>query len=156
MTIDNERDQHWLRQAMTLAEQAAEQDEVPVGAVVVLNDEIIGQAYNSPISDCDPTAHAEILALRDAAKNIGNYRLIDATLYVTLEPCMMCAAAMVHARIKRLVFGAHDPKTGAVESCAHTFNSAFLNHKVIYQGGLMAAECGSILQQFFQAKRRKS
>ena len=114
----NSRDEYFMRRAIALAEEAKRMDEVPVAAVLVLNDEIIGEAYNSPIKSHDPTAHAEIMALRMGAASINNYRLLDTTLYVTLEPCMMCAGAMVHARIKRLVYGAADRKTGAINSVA--------------------------------------
>lgn len=147
------RDHHWMRRALELAEQGREAGEVPVGAVLVLNDEIIGEGYNSPISRHDPTAHAEILALRDAANKIENYRLPDAVLYVTLEPCGMCAGALVHARIKRLVFGAAEPKSGAVVSKTAALDQAFLNHQVEYSGGLLAEECGALLSQFFRDRR---
>lgn len=150
----SERDSYWMQQALAMAAQAAQEDEVPVGAVVVLNDEIIGTGYNHPISKLDPTAHAEVVALRNAAHHVGNYRLLDATLYVTLEPCIMCAGAMVHARIKRLVFGASDTKAGAVVSQASVFDKSFLNHRVAYEGGLLAQDCGRILSEFFKAKRQ--
>ena len=151
--IDDERDSHWMQHALHLAEQAAEQDEVPVGAVVVLNEEAIGEGWNQPISSCDPTAHAEIIALRDAAQRIGNYRLTGATLYVTLEPCLMCAGAMIHARIGRLVFGASDPKRGAVNSTTHAFETQGLNHRVTFTGGVMASACAARLHDFFRARR---
>ena len=150
---DHERDSHWMQHALRLAEQAAEQDEVPVGAVVVLNEEAIGEGWNQPISSCDPTAHAEIIALRDAAQRIGNYRLTGATLYVTLEPCLMCAGAMIHARIGRLVFGASDPKRGAVNSTTHAFETQGLNHRVTFTGGVMASACAGRLHDFFRARR---
>src|SRR3990167_11165131 len=117
MTTENH--QRWMQRALTLAKQAEKIGEVPVGAVLVFNDEIIGEGYNQPISQCDPTAHAEMIALRQGAKTLGNYRLLGTTLYVTLEPCVMCAGAMVHARISRLVFGAKDPKVGAIISTAN-------------------------------------
>jgi len=151
--IDDERDSHWMQHALHLAEQAAEQDEVPVGAVVVLNEEAIGEGWNQPISSCDPTAHAEIIALRDAAQRIGNYRLTGATLYVTLEPCLMCAGAMIHARIGRLVFGASDPKRGAVNSTTHAFETQGLNHRVTFTGAVMASACAGRLHDFFRARR---
>jgi len=151
--IDDEHDSHWMQHALHLAEQATEQDEVPVGAVVVLNEEAIGEGWNQPISSCDPTAHAEIIALRDAAQRIGNYRLIGATLYVTLEPCLMCAGAMIHARIGRLVFGASDPKRGAVNSTTHAFETQGLNHRVTFTGGVMASACAGRLHDFFRARR---
>ncbi|MFC1772046.1 tRNA adenosine(34) deaminase TadA [Pseudomonadota bacterium] len=151
--IDNERDSHWMQHALHLAEQAAQQDEVPVGAVVVLDEEAVGEGWNQPISSCDPTAHAEIIALRDAAQRIGNYRLTGATLYVTLEPCLMCAGAMIHARIERLVFGASDPKRGAVNSTTHAFETQGLNHRVTFTGGVMASACAGRLHDFFRARR---
>ena len=150
---DDERDSHWMQHALCLAEQAAEQDEVPVGAVVVLNEEAIGEGWNQPISSRDPTAHAEIIALRDAAQRIGNYRLTGATLYVTLEPCLMCAGAMIHARIGRVVFGASDPKRGAVNSTTHAFESQGFNHRVAFTGGVMASACAARLHDFFRARR---
>lgn len=142
-----------MQQALRLAEQASEQGEVPVGALVVLNEELVGEGWNQPISSCDPTAHAEIIALRAAAKHIGNYRLTGATLYVTLEPCLMCAGAMVHARIQRLVFGASDPKRGAINSTAQAFETQGLNHRVEVAGGLMQSACAEQLQQFFRTRR---
>ena len=121
--------------------------------MVVLENEIIGSGWNQPISRCDPTAHAEIIALRDAAQNMGNYRLPNTTLYVTLEPCAMCVGAMLHARISRLVFGAYDPKTGAVTSVFSFLDADHLNHRIIYQGGILAAESGVLLANFFKKKR---
>jgi tRNA(adenine34) deaminase len=142
----------WLKKALVLARTAANENEVPVGAVVVLNDEIIGEGYNQSIKTKDPTAHAEIIALRRAATFIDNYRLANTTLYTTLEPCAMCAGAFIHARIKRLVFGAYDNKAGFVKH-----NSQLLdiksNHQVVWEGGLLATECLTILQQFFRARR---
>jgi tRNA(adenine34) deaminase len=149
-----EQDHYWMQQALELAKKAAVADEVPVGAVIVHDNQIIGAGYNQPISSSDPTAHAEIIALRAAAQHIKNYRLIDTTMYVTLEPCMMCAGAMVHARIKRLVYGAADPKTGAIVSQARMLEQRFLNHRVDYAGGLLADECSVILRDFFQEKRK--
>lgn len=147
------RDEYWMRHALQLAEKAAHAGEVPVGAVLVLADEVIGEGYNRPITQHDSTAHAEIVAMRHAAEKIKNYRLIDTTLYVTLEPCMMCAGAMVHARIKRLVYGAHDPKTGVITSQTRLLDQTFLNHRIDYTGGLLDKECGAILAEFFRAKR---
>jgi tRNA(adenine34) deaminase len=146
-------DLYWMQKAIDLAKEAAIQDEVPVGAVVVLNNEIIGQGFNHPIQSSDPTAHAEIAALRSAAARIHNYRIVDARLYVTLEPCLMCAGAMIHARIDKCIFGAFDLKSGVVMSQAKTFDSPFLNHVVKYEGGLLSEECGAILSQFFRGKR---
>ncbi|MDR3491821.1 MAG: tRNA adenosine(34) deaminase TadA [Gammaproteobacteria bacterium] len=148
-----ERDQYWMQHAIKLAEAAAKNNEVPVGAVLVKDDEIISEGLNSPIYDFDPTAHAEILALREGGKNLGNYRLVNTTLYVTLEPCVMCVGAMIHARIQRLVFGAYDPKAGAIDSAFNLLESKKFNHHFEYQGGLFAQECGKLLQDFFKAKR---
>ena len=151
MTTENH--QRWMQRALTLAKQAEKIGEVPVGAVLVFNDEIIGEGYNQPISQCDPTAHAEMIALRQGAKTLGNYRLLGTTLYVTLEPCVMCAGAMVHARISRLVFGAKDPKVGAIISTANILDLPQLNHRVEYQFDILAEQCGQVLRQFFQSKR---
>src|SRR3990167_11137449 len=148
-----DRDMHWMQHALILANKAALQNEVPVGAVLVYEDQVIGEGFNAPISLADPTAHAEIIALRKGADKMCNYRLLNTTLYVTLEPCMMCAGAMVHARIKKLIFGATDPKAGAIVSKAHCLDQPFLNHHVEYSGGLLAEQCGSLLSLFFQAKR---
>lgn len=148
-----DRDQYWMQYALNLAAQAGQANEVPVGAVLVLDDQVIGEGCNASISQCDPTAHAEIMALRAGATKLGNYRLLNTTLYVTLEPCMMCAGAMVHARIGRLVFGAADYKTGVVTSQEQVLVRPFLNHQVTYQGGLMALECGDILSKFFKSRR---
>lgn len=145
-------DLQWQSVALSLAKQAAENNEVPVGAVIVLNDQIIGMGHNQPIATNDPTAHAEIVALRQAAKLIGNYRLIEACMYVTLEPCAMCAGSLLHARIKRLVFGAYDKKAGAVSSQLKLLDHAH-NHQVTWEGGLLANEAATLLQTFFQARR---
>ena len=126
---------------------------MPVGAVLVYQGEIIGEGWNRPITAHDPTAHAEIMALRAGAERLGNYRLVDTTLYVTLEPCVMCAGAMVHARIARLVYGAADPKGGAAGSVVDIFGLPQLNHRVDVQGGVLAEECGAMLQAFFRARR---
>lgn len=142
-----------MQYALRLAEHAGEHDEIPVGAVVIADGQVIGEGWNQPISACDPTAHAEIVALRDAAQRVGNYRLTGATLYVTLEPCLMCAGAIIHARIGRLVFGASDPKRGAVNSTAHAFETQGLNHRVTFTGGVMASACAGRLQDFFRARR---
>jgi tRNA(adenine34) deaminase len=146
-------DKRWMQHALTLAKKAEVENEVPVGAVLVLKNEIIGEGYNQPIQLNDPSSHAEIQSLRAGANAIGNYRILNATLYVTLEPCMMCAGAMVHARIGRLIYGASDYKTGAIQSAACLLDQPFHNHKVSYAAGLMAAECGAILSSFFRAKR---
>lgn len=143
-----------MRLALGLAEQAAQAGEVPVGALVVKSGEILGTGYNQPIAAHDPSAHAEILALRAAATKLGNYRLPGTTLYVTLEPCAMCAAALIHARVQRLVFGAPDPKAGAVHSVYDLIANPRLNHRVQWTGGVMHAECGAVLRSFFRARRR--
>jgi tRNA(adenine34) deaminase len=148
-------DQHFMREALHLAGQAAAGGEVPVGAVVVAEGEVIGRGFNAPISTRDPTAHAEIRALREAATAVGNYRLSGATLYVTLEPCVMCAGAMIHARLSRVVFGAPDPKTGACGSVVDIFAEQRLNHHAEVEGGVMADECGALLRSFFQSRREK-
>jgi tRNA(adenine34) deaminase len=144
-----------MSQALELARRAQKVDEVPVGAVIVLDNELVGSGFNQPISAHDPTAHAEIIALRDAARRIGNYRLPGTTLYVTLEPCMMCAGAMVHSRVKRLVYGARDPKTGVIDSDLGAFDQTVVNHKISTTGGVMAKECGALLSDFFRMKRGK-
>lgn len=144
-----EQDQHWMRYAIQQAKMASAQDEVPVGAVLVIDNQVIGEGFNCPIKTHDPCAHAEILALRAGGKDIQNYRIVDATLYVTLEPCTMCIGAVVHARIKRLVFGAFDPKSGAVD----LLNSAKFNHRVTTVGGCLQEECKSLLSEFFRTKR---
>jgi len=148
-------DQYWMARALELASQAASKDEVPVGAVVVLNGKEIGAGFNAPISGCDPTAHAEIRALRDAAARVGNYRLAGATLYVTLEPCTMCVGAIVHSRISRLVYGAAEPKAGAVESARRTLEEPHLNWRVEVTGGVMAEACGQAISEFFSRRRRE-
>lgn len=148
-----EQDIYWMQRALKLAEQAAVNNEVPVGAVLVLDNQVIGEGSNSPISHNDPTAHAEIIALRTGAEKIGNYRLLNTTLYVTLEPCLMCAGAMVHARIKRLVFGAVDTKAGAIESQSCALAYGYLNHRVEYVGSVLAEQCGAVLSEFFRERR---
>ena len=146
--------------ALELAQKASVLGEVPVGALVVLNDEIIGEGFNQPISLSDPTAHAEVMAIRNAAKVLQNYRLPEATLYVTIEPCTMCAGAMIHARIKRVVYGAAELKSGVAESNGRFFDNAYLNHQVDVEGGVMADRCSSLISNFFaerrQQKKRKS
>jgi tRNA(adenine34) deaminase len=144
---------HWMRLALDLAHEAEAAGEVPVGAVVVLGDEVLGRGRNAPISQNDPTAHAEMQALREAAANLGNYRLEDATLYCTLEPCVMCAGALVTARVKRLVFGARDLRFGGVRSKFRLADSDLLNHRVEVIEGVLAPECVELLQRFFAKKR---
>lgn len=142
-----------MRRALALAGKAREAGEVPVGAVVVVDGEIVGEGWNHPVGSHDPTAHAEMQAIREAGHRIGNYRLVGANLYVTLEPCAMCAGAMVHARIARLVYGAADPKTGAAGSVFDIVRSPLLNHQVRVDGGVMAEECGDLLREFFRSRR---
>lgn len=146
-------DERFMRHALDLARRAQDEGEVPVGAVVVLDEKVIGEGWNRPISASDPTAHAEIQALRAAASTRRNYRLVGATLYVTLEPCAMCVGAMFHARIRRVVFGATDPKTGAAGSTLDLFQEKRLNHHALVQGGVLAAECGALLSGFFASRR---
>jgi tRNA(adenine34) deaminase len=146
-------DEAFMRRALELAQLAQQEGEVPVGCVVVLNERILGEGWNRPICAADPTAHAEIQALRAAATAVRNYRLTGATLYVTLEPCVMCVGAMFHARIGRVVFGASDPKTGAAGSMVDLFKNEKLNHHAQLQGGVLASECGALLSRFFASRR---
>ena len=146
-------DEQFMHAALAEAKVAAQTDEVPVGAVVVRNGEIIGRGLNRPVQDCDPTAHAEIVAIRAAAASEKNYRLNDTTLYVTLEPCPMCVGAMLHARIGRLVFGAYDPKAGAAGSVLDLSDDRRLNHRLEVNGGLLEDKCSELLQKFFAARR---
>lgn len=144
-----------MRLALTLAAQGAALGEVPVGAVLVQHGEVLGQGFNRPIIDSDPSAHAEMIALRAAAQAANNYRLPGSTLYVTLEPCSMCAGLIVHSRIERVVFGALEPKAGVVQSQGQFFTQGFLNHRVLFEGGVLAEACGAILSEFFKARRAK-
>ena len=147
-------DEIFMRVALELAEKAESLGEVPVGAVVVRNDEIVGRGFNAPISRHDPSAHAEMMALRDAAQRLGNYRLVGCELFVTLEPCLMCAGAIMHARIARLVYGASDPKTGACGSVIDVLGEGLrLNHHAEVTGGVLAEECGAMLSNFFALRR---
>jgi tRNA(adenine34) deaminase len=149
----DDNDGRFMGAALEEARAAAERGEVPVGAVVVLNDEIIARAGNRSIGDCDPTAHAEVIALREASKRLGNYRLAGAELYVTIEPCAMCAGAMIQARIARLVYGAEDPKGGAVHSCFAVLDHPQLNHRVAVTAGVLAEDAAAALKDFFAARR---
>lgn len=151
MITDN--DQQFIQHALMLAQKAETEGEVPVGAVIVFDNKIIAQGWNQPIQSHDPSAHAEIIALRNAAKNIGNYRLKNTTLYVTLEPCAMCVGAMIHARVDRLVFGATDPKAGAVKSTFQLLDDQRHNHVIQWKGGVLADECGQVLKAFFKRRR---
>ncbi len=146
-------DEYWMKQALMMAEKARDESEVPVGAVVVLEDEMIASAYNRSISLSDPTAHAEILALRAAARKIDNYRLLGVTLYSTLEPCVMCAGALVHARVHRLVYGAHDPRTGACGSVFNVVDNDKLNHRVEVMPGVLGEMSANYLVDFFKNRR---
>lgn len=153
---DRDRDVEFMRAALEQARLARDRGEVPVGAIVVLDGMVIGRGYNQPIGATDPTAHAEIVAIRGAAAAIGNYRLTGALLYVTIEPCQMCVGAMVHARIARLIYGTPEPKAGAVESAMRALEHPSLNHRVEATGGVLAAECRELMQSFFQSRREPS
>lgn len=146
-------DEYWMQQALELARRAAEEGEVPVGAVLVRDGELVGMGWNRPIAGHDPTSHAEIVALRDAAARVTNYRLPQTDLYVTLEPCVMCAGAIIHARVRRVVFGALDPKGGAAGSVFDVLGTDRLNHRVEVCGPVLADACSEVLQNFFRARR---
>jgi tRNA(adenine34) deaminase len=146
-------DELWMEEALRAARRALEANEVPVGAVVVRSGQIVGRGWNRNISDSDPTAHAEIVALREAGAAIGNHRLAECDLFATIEPCAMCAAALVHARIKRLIYGADDPKAGAVHSVMQVLNHPRLNHRVEVRQGVLAGRCAELLQTFFKSRR---
>lgn len=154
-SAEMENDAMWMKHALTLADKAESMGEVPVGACVVLNDELIGEGFNTPITDNDPSAHAELRAVKEAASNIQNYRLVDATLYVTLEPCSMCAGMLVHARVKRVVFGAKDAKTGAAGSVMNLLQHPALNHQVEITPGILRDECAAKLSNFFKKRRKE-
>lgn len=149
----NAADQQWMRRALELAAAAAAAEEVPVGAVLVRDGELLGEGYNQVISAADPTAHAENIALRQAAAKLGNYRLPGSTLYVTLEPCTMCVGSMIHARVARLVFAAREPRAGVVCSQAKLLEQDFYNHQISWEEGLLADESAELLQLFFRARR---
>lgn len=153
MSVDAATDNKFMELALEEARAAAERGEVPVGAVVVIDDRIVARAGNRTIADCDPTAHAEMVALREAAAIVGNYRLLDAVVYVTIEPCAMCAGAMIQARIARLVYGADDPKAGAVRSCFTILEDARLNHRVEVSPGVMKDQAAALLREFFASRR---
>jgi tRNA(adenine34) deaminase len=146
-------DELWMEEALRSAQRALEAGEVPVGAVVVCESRIVGRGWNRNITDFDPTAHAEIIALREAGATVGNHRLEDCDLFATIEPCAMCAGAMVHARIKRLVYGADDPKAGAVQSVMQVLKHPQLNHRMEVRGGVLAGRCAEVLQEFFRNRR---
>ena len=147
-------DEFYMAKALQLAEQAGAIGEVPVGAILVKDGEIVGEGFNQPISGCDPTAHAEIVAMRNAAKNLNNYRLNDCDLYVTIEPCTMCVGAMVHGRIRRVLFGALEPRAGALQSQLQLMDQSHYNHSIEWQGGVLAQECGDLISSFFRRKRK--
>jgi tRNA(adenine34) deaminase len=153
MNQDAPSDAYFMSRALELAREAEKSGEVPVGAVIVKDDEIVGEGWNRPISTNDPTAHAEIVALRAAAQKLNSYRLLDTTLYVTLEPCAMCAGAMVHARVKRLVFAATDPRAGAAGSIFNVVRHDALNHRLHCESGVLSEECSALLRGFFLARR---
>ncbi len=156
MTTENIKDTDWMRHALLLALRAEAEGEVPVGAVLVRDGELIGEGWNRPIGTHDPSAHAEMLALRNAAKRVGNYRLPGTTLYVTLEPCPMCVGAMIHARVGRVVFAAHDLKTGACGSALNLPEHPSHNHRLLVEGGVLADEAAEMLRGFFRARRMKA
>ena len=151
--LDSEQDEHWMRRALALAERGAAQGEVPVGAVVVLDGIVLGEGWNQPIGCSDPTAHAEVVALRQAAAKLNNYRLPGACLYVTLEPCTMCVGALVHARVQRLVYGTVEPKAGAVHSQARLLEQDFYNHRLSVTSGMLEQQCRDQLTGFFRERR---
>ena len=153
--MPSDADLQFMRRALQLAHQAEAEDEVPVGAVLVTDGQVIGEGRNRPIASSDPCARAELLAIRQACAKVGNYRIPGSTLYVTLEPCTMCAGVIIHARVQRLIFGAYDPKAGAVTSVYDIIANPRLNHRVAWEGGIMQAECAQMLRQFFKRKRTK-
>jgi tRNA(adenine34) deaminase len=151
--VSPDADELWMQEALRCAQRALDAGEVPVGAIVVCGDKIVGRGWNRNISDSDPTAHAEVMALRSAGAAIGNHRLGECDLFATIEPCAMCAGALVHARIRRLVYGADDPKAGAVHSVMHVLNHPGLNHRMEVRGGVLGGRCAEIVQEFFRNKR---
>lgn len=151
--IDRSQDERFMREALELARQGAERGEVPVGALLVQGGEVVGRGFNCPISTSDPSAHAEMVAIRAAAQAVQNYRLPGSTLYVTLEPCSMCAGLIVHSRVSRVVYGTTEPKAGVAVSRGQFFAQDFLNHRVLIEGGLLAEECSEMLSTFFKARR---
>ncbi|MDQ2075361.1 tRNA adenosine(34) deaminase TadA [Marinimicrobium sp. ABcell2] len=151
--VHTEQDDYWMRRALALAEQGREQGEVPVGAVLVRDGEVLGEGWNQPIGCSDPTAHAEIIALRQAASRLNNYRLPGSSLYVTLEPCTMCVGAMIHARVERLIYGTTEPKAGVVESQSRLLEQDFYNHRLSVTSGVLAQQCRQQLTSFFRERR---
>jgi tRNA(adenine34) deaminase len=156
MPLDAQSDERWMQEAVAEALKAESAGEVPVGAVIVVDGHVVGRGANRNLLDSDPTAHAEIMALRQAGRTVGNHRLLGATLYCTVEPCAMCAGAMIHARLQRLVYGADDPKAGAAGSVLGVLNHPALNHKMDVTRGVLAGRCGELLQAFFRARRQTS
>ncbi len=153
LIIDRSHDERFMREALELAGKGAQLGEVPVGAVLVQGGEVIGRGFNCPISTSDPSAHAEMVAIRAASQAVSNYRLPGSTLYVTLEPCAMCAGLIVHSRVQRIVFGASEPRAGMAVSRGQFFDQGFLNHRVLVEGGVLAEDCGAVLKAFFKARR---
>ena len=153
MTCHHASDELWMQEALRCAQRALEAGEVPVGAVVVHNGKVVGRGFNRNILDHDPTAHAEIIALREAGAAVGNHRLGECDLFATIEPCAMCAGAIIHARIRRLVYGAEDPKAGAVHSAMRVLNHPAVNHQVEVRSGVRAGKCAEVVQEFFRARR---
>jgi tRNA(adenine34) deaminase len=152
----HDSDDRFMREALAEAQAAADAGEVPIGAVTVLKGEIVGRGQNRVLRNLDPTAHAEIVAMREAARTLGNYRLVDCELFVTLEPCAMCAGAIIHARLQRLVYGARDPKAGAAGSVLEVLNHPRLNHQMEVTEGVLSEECGELLREFFRQRRTES
>jgi tRNA(adenine34) deaminase len=155
LSSQQQQDLYWMQYALQLADKAEQAGEIPVGAVLVKDNQVLGEGWNLSICQHDPSAHAEMLAIRQAAQQLQNYRLLDTTLYVTLEPCAMCAGLLVHSRVKRLVFGAFDAKTGAAGSVVDLVRHPVLNHQLLVESGVLAAECGAKLSAFFQRRRRE-
>jgi tRNA(adenine34) deaminase len=151
-----ENDELWMHEALRTARRALDIGEVPVGAVLVHHGQIVGRGFNRNINDSDPTAHAEVIALREAGRAVGNHRLVDCELFVTIEPCAMCSGAIVHARVRRLVYGADDPKAGAVHSVMRVLNHPALNHQLEIRGGVLAGQCAGLLEEFFRARRSQN
>lgn len=155
MHVTQDQDEYWMRRALELAQQAFAHQEVPVGAVLVRDGEAVGEGWNHPIGLHDPTAHAELQALRSAGMTLKNYRLPQTTLYVTIEPCTMCLGALIHARVSRVVFGAAEPKAGVLQSHQHVLSNPIYNHQLEWQGGVLEEECSRIMQSFFQMRREQ-
>lgn len=153
MTSDSANDELWMNEALRCAQRALEAGEVPVGAVVIHDGKVVGRGFNRNIVDCDPTAHAEMIALREAGAALGNHRVGECDLFATIEPCAMCAGAIIHARIRRLVYGTEDPKAGAVHSAMRVLNHPAANHRVDVRGGVLAGKCAEMVQEFFRSRR---